>query len=187
VNLKKKMAIAAVTVSAAFALAAPAQAALLGQTISYCTDSTYSGAPSLDPGVCDFVSVFTSGTATIVDPGTEITLGGNRFVDFTNSQIIITYDVTSSPSPDLYVITGLSGITGLNRIIDSLGVEAIFSGTAIGLLVSGNPSGPGRAVFNVLTGTPAVPEMSTWAMMIAGFGLVGMAMRRRTRTQITFA
>ncbi len=33
--------------------------------------------------------------------------------------------------------------------------------------------------------TPAVPEPATWAMMIAGFGLVGGAMRRR-RTQVAF-
>ena len=34
----------------------------------------------------------------------------------------------------------------------------------------------------------AVPEPATWAMMIAGFGLVGGAMRRRTvRTAVTYA
>ena len=33
----------------------------------------------------------------------------------------------------------------------------------------------------------AVPEPASWAMMIAGFGLVGGAMRRRTRKSITNA
>ncbi len=34
---------------------------------------------------------------------------------------------------------------------------------------------------------PAVPEPATWAMMIAGFGLTGAAMRRsRTRTAVSF-
>lgn len=34
----------------------------------------------------------------------------------------------------------------------------------------------------------AVPEASTWAMLIAGFGVVGFAMRRRnTRTTVRFA
>jgi len=32
----------------------------------------------------------------------------------------------------------------------------------------------------------AVPEPATWAMMIAGFGLVGAAMRRRNRVAVTF-
>jgi opacity protein-like surface antigen len=38
-------------------------------------------------------------------------------------------------------------------------------------------------------GVAAVPEPATWAMMIAGFGFVGGAMRRRTRTRtsITYA
>lgn len=34
---------------------------------------------------------------------------------------------------------------------------------------------------------PAVPESSTWLMMIAGFGLVGGAMRRRTTARIAQA
>lgn len=33
----------------------------------------------------------------------------------------------------------------------------------------------------------AVPEPGTWAMMIAGFGLVGAASRRRARTSLTYA
>jgi len=34
---------------------------------------------------------------------------------------------------------------------------------------------------------PAVPESSTWAMMIAGFGAVGFAMRRRQKVALSFA
>jgi PEP-CTERM motif len=34
---------------------------------------------------------------------------------------------------------------------------------------------------------PAVPEPGTWLMMLAGFGVVGGAMRRRTRTSISYA
>jgi hypothetical protein len=34
---------------------------------------------------------------------------------------------------------------------------------------------------------PRVPEPATWAMMISGFGLLGAAARRRTRTGVTFA
>jgi Nidogen-like len=41
----------------------------------------------------------------------------------------------------------------------------------------------GRYIFNVRNGvvTGAVPESSTWAMMIVGFGMVGGAMRVRSR------
>ena len=33
----------------------------------------------------------------------------------------------------------------------------------------------------------AVPEASTWAMMIAGFGFIGTAMRRRAKVNVSFA
>lgn len=35
-----------------------------------------------------------------------------------------------------------------------------------------------------VTGPGAVPEPSTWWMMIGGFGVVGMALRRRNRLQV---
>lgn len=35
--------------------------------------------------------------------------------------------------------------------------------------------------------TAAVPEPATWAMMIAGFGLVGASMRRRQKVSVTYA
>ena len=40
--------------------------------------------------------------------------------------------------------------------------------------------------FELASATAAVPEPATWAMMIAGFGLVGGAMRRR-KTSVAFA
>lgn len=46
-------------------------------------------------------------------------------------------------------------------------------------------AGSGRIDFWSVTiegGTPAIPEPATWGLMIAGFGLIGAAMRRRSRT-----
>jgi hypothetical protein len=42
----------------------------------------------------------------------------------------------------------------------------------------GQGSYGGNATFTP-TATPGVPEPSTWAMMLIGFGAVGFAMRRR--------
>lgn len=39
----------------------------------------------------------------------------------------------------------------------------------------------------LIEGPGPVPEPATWAMMIAGFGLVGGAMRRRTKVRVTYA
>jgi hypothetical protein len=33
----------------------------------------------------------------------------------------------------------------------------------------------------------AIPEPATWAMMLGGFGLLGAAARRRSRTTLTYA
>lgn len=44
------------------------------------------------------------------------------------------------------------------------------------------------AEIDAISGVVApVPEPATWAMMIVGFGLIGAAMRRRTRTVVRFA
>lgn len=38
-----------------------------------------------------------------------------------------------------------------------------------------------------LEGAASVPEPATWAMMLAGFGFAGAALRRRQRTKVTYA
>ncbi len=43
----------------------------------------------------------------------------------------------------------------------------------------------GSAVGEAQTPTAGVPEPATWAMMIAGFGLVGASLRRRRRTAVS--
>ncbi|WP_070156339.1 PEPxxWA-CTERM sorting domain-containing protein [Sphingobium phenoxybenzoativorans] len=48
--------------------------------------------------------------------------------------------------------------------------------------VNGNNSAGG---LGFLTVTSAVPEPATWAMMVLGFGAMGMAMRRRRRVKTT--
>jgi hypothetical protein len=50
-----------------------------------------------------------------------------------------------------------------------------------------NPTGLDRIAFDVMGYDTYVPEPATWAMMIAGFGFIGAAMRRRRKPQVTFA
>ena len=43
-----------------------------------------------------------------------------------------------------------------------------------------------RSLFGIAIST-AVPEPSSWALMLTGFGAIGIAMRRRRRVSVTFA
>jgi hypothetical protein len=45
----------------------------------------------------------------------------------------------------------------------------------------------GTLTFREIGLAGGVPEPATWAMMLAGFGIVGGAMRRRQRTSVSFA
>jgi hypothetical protein len=85
---------------------------------------------------------------------------------------------------------------GLNKGQSAAGSFALTFGSAISPITLSNFSvryqGIESASLGIRDGsasgisTPAVPEPATWAMMIAGFGLVGGAMRRR-RTGVAFA
>ena len=58
------------------------------------------------------------------------------------------------------------------------------------ITLSGTPSlgqPQSLSVVAQLVGVNAVPEPATWAMMIGGFGMLGAAARRRTRTTVTYA
>jgi hypothetical protein len=55
------------------------------------------------------------------------------------------------------------------------------------LMISANDIRAFDAIGWSLASLGAVPEPSTWAMMISGFGLIGSAMRRRTKVSVSFA
>lgn len=52
--------------------------------------------------------------------------------------------------------------------------------------VSGLAGGPQSLSVDAQLGAGAVPEPTTWAMMIGGFGLLGAAARRRSRATVVF-
>lgn len=66
--------------------------------------------------------------------------------------------------------------------LDGLGSATRPAGLRVLTLDPINPLGNQRQAF-----LAAVPEPSAWAMMIAGFGLVGGAMRSRRKTRIVLA
>lgn len=101
--------------------------------------------------------------------GNLITVGGN---DDPFSTLLPTYE-NDRERYDLtpYITNGDTSIT--IRTANASADDNIF-------LLAGIFSGSASVV------SGAVPEPGTWAMMLAGFGIVGGAMRRRRRTSVSF-
>jgi hypothetical protein len=71
-----------------------------------------------------------------------------------------------------------------------LGPAALDAGVGYKLAFAGNDPDPdniGLVIDNVSLDVSAVPEPASWAMMIAGFGLVGGALRTRRRETLATA
>lgn len=141
---------------------------------------------------------------TIVGAGAEYS--DNFFsIDVTENEIV--FDVISgnfSIGDILYTIDGLDfdDKPATPNIVESFSVNQIFSpspklitANRVTIAPSGrlsmsfaNTSGSSSGFVRVRLGapapTPGVPEPSAWALMLGGFGLLGAATRRRTRTSV---
>lgn len=118
------------------------------------------------------------------DPGRSRRAIG--YVDF-DGDILGVLDSRS----DMEMTDALLGNANANYVSVNLrGLEAPDSFNIMGDRININfrASSPGDYI-RVLTAASAVPEPSTWAMMIGGFGLVGGAMRRRRKvsTKVSYA
>lgn len=114
-------------------------------------------------------------------PNSDYTIAGVSVFDgatqlFSQSNVLVQGDVTGPRHTSFTFATPLSGanlqiridLTGLGGNSDNIGIDNIRFGQD-------------RAVAG------GVPEPATWATMIAGFGLVGGAMRRRRGTATAIA
>jgi uncharacterized protein YjiK len=83
-------------------------------------------------------------------------------------------------------------LSGFKSLVDPTNAGGKFEGLTLDeagniYLVSDDGDGPNQSYLVKLDYTGAVPEPASWAMMIAGFGLIGGAMRRRQKAAVTFA
>ena len=78
------------------------------------------------------------------------------------------------------------GFTGWNTV--SQNFTATSTSQVLSFMSVGTPNGlPPVALLDNVSLTAAVPEPTTWGMMIVGFGAVGAAMRRRRSATVRFA
>jgi hypothetical protein len=168
----------------ALAISAPASAANFDFSFS---GTNLFGLPAL-----------TSGSGTFTTSDTAMQVGGRTA--FTVTGI--------SGSLNGSAINGLAGgFLGSNNLYYTTG-PSFVDGSGIGFTTTGGtfaslyyqdsiPSyrltttGPFATGFvtasSSQTATSAAPEPASWALMVGGFGLVGGAMRRRQRTDFSFA
>jgi uncharacterized protein YjbI with pentapeptide repeats len=171
--------------AAALALAGPAHAGLVGSTLSqayYYPDivTPYGSATSLPPS-------FTVGA------GEEgmVNVEGVTFlhVDFSDAGLVVDFDtLLANPTwnnvafnglvfdgPALESITGIS-LTGATQFPGFDLSRVTLDGTSLRLNFAGLSYDDSTRIGLAFA---TVPEPETWALLIAGFGMAGMALRRR--------
>jgi hypothetical protein len=149
-----------------------------GNGFQFLTDSSGNGAL---PGAGDgtrYLSVLGSGQATIdfgtSSTGFSIDIGS---VDDYNSLTLFFADGTNQ----LFTGADLVAIPDGNQQLDRSNGRFTFTGES-GQLITGISLASGQNSFEVDNiAISAVPEPTTWAMMLAGFGMVGFGLRSRRR------
>ena len=185
---------AAALLGAAVISATPAHADLLGQSAT----ATFSG-HGADSNLVQFASPQTIGAGTEFTGSFTDVFGGNWSVLLDLDSTGFSVSFTSPPFGNLLSVTGeilrldLTGLSGLTPIalasyscpaglgscgtggsgprVSQMGSDATSAFVGFGVIRTGE-------IYNFSLAN-AVPEPASWAMMIAGFGLAGAALRRR--------
>lgn len=98
--------------------------------------------------------------------------------------------VVNGGTVELYATSATKGDTDqsyLYGITDILSARTASAGESFTTLAAAPVDSNFRGVAFAPTATAAVPEPATWTMMVAGFGAVGAAVRRRRRVEVRFA
>lgn len=160
----------------AMAVASPASAAQFGFT--FATNQPLFGGP-----------VTGSGVFTTSD--TAMTVGGRTAFAITSISGMVNGSAIVAPTAATYgnyFTTGPAFLDGSGlRFFTAAGndVRFFFQDSVSRYRV--NTFSPGSSSFVTASSArvaAAVPEATTWAMMLAGFGIVGASLRRRTRRMV---
>ena len=185
----KKLILAAVASTVAFAAAPSAQAA------QYLAITGPSGAFGDDSVTCanNGVSCSFSRTFTFTTPAgynlassdiSSVLTGNNQATNIDFSSVTLNgveFNILSTGTQEFRNLLNQTLIaSGLNTLLVSGTVGAAGSATPANASFSGDLS--------FATQVAAVPEPATWGLMVVGFGMIGAAARsRKTKTTVRFA
>lgn len=203
-----------VSAAAVAGFAAPAYAApIMGSFSLLSFSGSFIGGTALTATGLDFGDAFASSGNGFGTAGTALI--GNATGDFEGLGPVaiisdISLDSFANPFSGPFLTFGASGLTldfanasftrsALGTSINitgtgvfSNGVEADSTPGMFALAVSSRNGMASSATFTYsanASAVGAVPETATWAMMLAGFGAIGFAMRRRQKvvTRVSYA
>lgn len=134
-------------------------------------DSTYSGFENPDPSVAYGASCINLTCNFGSDLGGGIKIGFGNVAAGDSVRFSYWYGINSEPF----------GLTGGGQNVDQLIAQGISLGAVYQIATQSSENGlhPNLGSNSAFIGIGNVPEPGTWAMLIAGFGLVGAAARRR--------
>lgn len=145
------------------------------------TSTPVAGANSVSPGTFMDLLAFSLSTESVVG----ITI--KDLPNFSLPTFSVVLDIFSL-SGSLYdgannVVAGLSfsssGMVGSPLSVDQLTLDTTLAAGAYTLKLKGNSWGQAGGLYSYALVAQPVPEPEAWAMMLAGLGLVGFALRRR--------
>lgn len=185
-------------VAAALAATALPSAAHAAQIVNTGPGATTLQVANLDVGANNSFSIGFS-DANLANPFTELLAFTTDVAGVLNILFNTTAeDATNNVTFTNAFLTG-SGITGAVSIAEILGdpnETRALNGFAIGpgtftITIQGTPGTQngalgGTVAFRANQAAAAVPEPSTWALMILGFGAVGFSMRRRRQSNFIY-
>lgn len=127
-------------------------------------------------------------TLTLSGPITSISFLWGSVDTYNTLTLLGTSNPANSGNP--YAFTGIDALNPANGYQGNGGsvvVTLTLTGADVNS-ITGLEFASSQNAFEVDSlNVSGVPEPATWAMMIGGFGLVGMAMRRRSRARVSVA
>jgi opacity protein-like surface antigen len=133
----------------------------------------------------DTIMFFLDANNAILDVPAGFTTGFSFWYTSSVNATVTVYDAPGGTGNVLGTITVLANAfngcpgdpSGAFACWNTAGVA--FAGTAFSIDFGGTANQTGYDNITFGRATPGIPEPATWAMLIAGFGLVGFAARRR--------